>query len=109
MARYHGDRTEAVVHGITSLLRPGDTFDVRDLATLLRDDLDTQDTNKVVYSLSLRSDNCLTRLSRGQYVFNGFGLDVVHGRLINRCRVHRGACPECFVQLPSSGVCDCGY
>lgn len=76
MARYYGDRTEAVVHGITSLLRPGDTFDVHDLAALLCGYLNVDEVGKVVYSLSLRSDNCLTRLSRGQYVFNGFGQDV---------------------------------
>lgn len=116
-AFYHGDKTEAVCLAIETLLRPGDTFEVCDLAVLIKDHpaffsipLSHDEVNKLVYTLAKRGDDCLEHLGRGRYQFNGFHQSIQRGRLRGgRCTVQRGTCQACFLQLPTSGVCDCGH
>lgn len=112
---YWGELTEAVQTAIAQLCEPGEEFLVADLAGIVvahhqatgetRAICATDQVNKVVYSLSVRSDDCLTNMGWGRYRFNGFGLDPRTGKVHSSRLPDRGVCPVCHMVIPSSGVC----
>jgi hypothetical protein len=110
---FYGEKTELVQRAITELVRPGEEFEVYDLAVLLEAHatcssgtaISRGDVNKAINQLIRRKDKCLQRVARGRYLFCGFGQATQTGRIRQATRQPRGHCPTCHLELTTEGLC----
>lgn len=97
---------QRMITAISQVVNVGEEFEIVDISDLVTG-YAPQEISRSIAVLCAGSDPTLERVVRGRYRLIKIRdyEPLYKGQSPSRAFINRGVCPDCLMQLPSSGVC----